>query len=180
MRFYSWHPDSTVNASIAKIRVPGLFVEGNLSDRTEYNPAPFAEWEWHPEATAYWDAEDGRLTDLPFSLVHIHSPRLKALIEQLGLAEEVQYLPIWVRSLQSGELVGQYYVAHFLRRVACLDWEHSNIEGLWAVCRREAMAPWRLFRMREYPNFVIVREDVKRAIQRARITGCSFELRKMV
>lgn len=179
MNFYRWtpQPEDEGNACIAKILVPGLFVDSSLNVRTVYDPAPFAEWEWHPEAAAYWNEEYGPLTDLPFSDEHfaLHSPRLKALMERLGLSAEIQYLPMQVRSLQSGALVGEYYFAHFLRRVRCFDWEQGDWGESPLVFRYEAMAPWRLFRIWEWPHCLAVREDVKRAIEEAGITGCCFD-----
>jgi len=156
---------------------------------------PLSEEEWEAEAMAYWD-EEGPLTDLPFNPnVPVHSPRLKELLEQLGLERDIQYLPVRVIGEKSGREVGVYYVANFLRRIPCLDLEHS-IYGrygehpedfrvfpekigeishvLKAVLRREAIGDARLFRVDEWEYIVVIREDVKEAMEGAGITGCWF------
>ncbi len=149
-----------------------MYDEFTLIGRLD-KPEPFQEAEWHPEATAYLKEEQCPLTDMPFcGLIYVHSPRLKALMEQLGFAHAIQYLPIAVRRLRTGEFVAQYYVAHFLHRVICLDKKLSH--ELRIVLRLDAIKEERLFMIAESPSFVIVREDTKRAIQRARITGCKF------
>jgi len=150
------------------------------------------EEEWVQEAPAGWDEEEP-LTDMPFSPnFHLVSPRLRRLLEDLGLGGEVQFLPVRVVGEKSGQEVGVYYVANFLRRIPCLDLEHSigvefygpdwirpeqrgKIAGVWkAALRKEAISDARLFRVDEWKYIVVVREDVKRAMEEARITGCYF------
>jgi hypothetical protein len=118
---------------------------------------------------------------------------LRALLEELGLGAEIQFLPVRVVGEKSGREVGVYYVAHFLQRISCLDLEHSvgvefyepdyfrpekrgKIRAVWrAVLRREAIGEARVFRVDEYVYIVVIREDVKAAMEGAGITGCWFQ-----
>ncbi|WP_448595372.1 imm11 family protein, partial [Thermoflexus hugenholtzii] len=142
-------------------------------------------------------SEDGPLTDLLFDPnFHVVSPRLKALLEDLGLGSEIQFLPIRIKGEKSGREIEGYSVANFLRRIPCLDLEHS-IYGrygehpedfqvfpekigqirhvLKAVLQRKAIGDARVFRVDEWKYIVVVREDVKAAMEAAGITGCWFQ-----
>lgn len=194
MRYYEWSANSEGNSSVWHFRIKGWEDDFALSWRL-MEGRPLSEEEWEAEAMAYWD-EEGPLTDLPFNPnVPLHSPRLKELLEQLGLERDIQYLPVRVIGEKSGREVGVYYVANFLRRIPCLDLEHS-IYGrygehpedfrvfpekigeishvLKAVLRREAIGDARLFRVDEWEYIVVIREDVKEAMEGAGITGCWF------
>lgn len=174
MRFYGWHPlDDETNTSIAKIQVEGLYEdEHDVYWRFNEHLEPLAAHEWNRRAVAYWNEEDGPLTDLPFSVVHVHSPSLKALMEKLGLARDIQYWPIQMRSLQTDKLVGTYYIPYFLRWIDCLDEERTI---LWiSVLRRAPIGKARLFRVVNWGYLVVIREDVKEAIVAAGISGCKF------
>lgn len=192
MRYYRWTENSEGNCIVQDFRIRGWEDEFKLLWRLE-EARPLSEEEWDPEAFANW-AEDAPLTDLPFAVpdFHLHSPRLRALLEGLGLGSEIQYLPIRIRGEKSGQEVGIYYVANYLRRIPCLDLEHSigveffgpdwirpeqrgKIAGVWrAALRKEAIGDARLFRVDEWPYIVAVREDVKRTMGEAGITGCYF------
>jgi hypothetical protein len=174
MRYYSWDPaDDETNTSIAKIQVEGLYEdEHEVYWRFILNFDPLAAHEWDRRAVAYWNEEDGPLTDLPFSVVHVHSPTLKALLEKLDLARDIQYWPIQMRSLQTDKIVGTYYIPYFLRWIDCLDEERT---WLWiSVLRRAAIGEARLFRVVHEEHLVVIREDVREAIVAAGITGCKF------
>jgi hypothetical protein len=106
----------------------------------------------------------------------------------LGLGQDIQYLPIRIKGEKTGQEVGGYYVANYRRRISCLDLESSiygvygpdwvrpeqrgQIEHVWkAVLRKEPIGEARLFRVGEYDHIVVIREDVKHAIEEAGITG---------
>lgn len=191
MRFYRWTANSEGNSSVDHLRIRGWKDDLDLAQRL-MEGRPLRPEEWVQEAPADW-SEDGPLTDMPFDpSFHIHSPRLKALLEGLGLGPDIQYLPIRIRGEKSGREVGIYYVANYLRRIPCLDLEHSigveffspdwirpeqrgQIAGVWkAALRKEAISDARIFRVDEWKYIVAVREDVKQAIEEAGITGCYF------
>jgi hypothetical protein len=192
MRFYEWASSSEGNSGIRELHIKGWADDFELSWRLQ-EAQPFGEGEWIQEAPAEWD-EEGPLTDMPFNPnFHLVSPRLRALLEELGLGAEIQFLPVRVVGEKSGREVGVYYVAHFLRRISCLDLEHSvgvefyepdyfrpekrgKIRAVWrAVLRREAIGEARVFRVDEYVYIVVIREDVKAAMEAAGITGCWFQ-----
>ncbi len=196
MRYYEWTANSEGNCVVRDFKVRGWEDEFKLLWRLEEG-RPLRESEWDAEAVAYW-AEDAPLTDLPFTVPDfvLLSPRLKELLESLGLGPEVQFLPIRVIGEKSGREVGVYYVANFLRRIPCLDLEHS-IYGrygdhpedfrvfpekigqirhvLKAVLRQEAIGDAWLFRVDEWEYIVVIHEEVKRAMEEAEITGCWYQ-----
>lgn len=191
MRFYDWSANSEGNSGVRHLHIRGWKDDLDLAQRLNEG-RPLRQEEWEQEAPADWD-EEGPLMDMPFNPnFHLHSPRLRALLEGLGLGSEIQYLPIRIRGEQSGREVGIYYVANYLRRIPCLDLEHSigveffgpdwirpeqrgKIAGVWrAALRKEAIGNARLFRVDEWHYIVAVREDVKRAMGEAGITGCYF------
>lgn len=191
MRYYKWTANSEGNSSVDHLRIRGWKDDFDLAQRLDEG-RPLRLEEWEQEAPADW-SEDGPLTDMPFDpKFHIHSPRLKALLEGLGLGPDIQYLPIRIKGEKTGQEVGIYYVANYLRRIPCLDLEHSigveffgpdwirpeqrgQIAGVWrAALRKEAVGDARLFRVDEWEYIVAVREDVKQAMEEAGITGCYF------
>jgi len=195
MRYYRWTANSEGNSSVGHLRIKGWKNDFALAERL-YEGRPFGEGEWEQWAPADW-SEDGPLTDLLFDpKFHVCSPRLKALLENLGLDVKIQFLPVRVIGEKSGRDVGVYYVANFLRRIPCLDLEHSiygrygdhpedfqvfpekigQIRHVWkAVLRKEAISEARLFRVDEWKHIVVISEDVKRAMDEAGITGCWFQ-----
>ena len=196
MRYYEWAANSEENCIVRDFQVRGWDDEFKLIWRLEEG-CPLSENEWDLDAVAYW-AEDAPLTDLPFTVpdLVLCSPRLKDLLEGLGLGSDIQFLPIRVIGEKSGREVGIYYVANFLRRIPCLNLEHSiygrygdhpedfqafpekigQIRHVWkAVLRREAIGDARLFRVDEWEYIVVIREDVKRAMEETGITGCWFQ-----
>ena len=191
MRFYEWTSTSENNSIVWHLHIHNWRNDFELSWRLA-EARPFGEGEWIQEAPAEWD-EEGPLTDMPFNPnFHLVSPRLKALLEGLGLGAEIQFLPVQVVGEKSGREVGVYYVVNFLRRIPCLDRERSiydvygpdwvrpeqwgQIAGVWkAVLRREAVGEARVFRVEEFDPIVVIREEVKVAMEGAGITGCWFQ-----
>lgn len=191
MRYYRWAANSEGNCVVRDFQVRG-WKDFKLLWRLEEGRY-LSEGEWNAEAVAYW-GEDAPLTDLPFTIPDfvLHSPHLKALLERLGLGPDIQYLPVRIKGEKTGREVGVYYVANYLRRIPCLDLNHSiytvfepdwirpeqrrQIAGvLKPVLRKDALGGARLFRVEEYQAIVVVREDVKRAMDEAGITGCWFQ-----
>lgn len=191
MRYYEWTANSEGNCIVWHIQSFHWKDDFELSWRLMEGRL-FGETEWNIKAVAYWD-EERPLTDLPFNPnIPFHSARLKVLLEGLGLGSDIQYLPIRLIGEKSGREVGVYYVANFLRRVPCLDLEHSigveffgpdwirpeqrgKLAGVFkAALKKEAIGDARLFRVEEWEYIVVVREDVKQAIEAAGITGCWF------
>lgn len=192
MRYYEWASSSEENSSVDHLRIKGWKDDFVLAQRL-YEGHPFKEGEWEQEAPADW-SEDRPLTDLLFDpKFHVLSPRLKALLEDLELGPEIQFLPVRIKGEKSGREVGVYYVANFLRRIPCLDLEHSigveffgpdwirpeqrgQIAGVFkAALRKEAIGDARVFRVDEWEYIVVIREDVKEAMEEAGITGCWYQ-----
>lgn len=197
MRFYRWLPVASHDASgqfspnwsIELTELPTGIDWWDL-DRGRYIQ------NWDPNVIATF-SEDVKPTDFPFvdHLIPIYSPGLKALIERLGI-ERIQYLPLRLRGRESGREIGGYCIANYQSVIDCLDRERSIYRVLtkenllfwekrpWklgtfdnvvkVVLEVEKIADARLFRLWGWSPMVIVREDVKQAIEDAGITGCRF------
>ncbi|GIV94605.1 imm11 family protein [Chloroflexus aurantiacus] len=191
MRFYDWCATAQETSGIEHLHVQGWKDDFALAQRLR-EARPFREGEWMQMAPADW-SEDGPLTDLLFDpRFHVVSPRLRMLLEELGLGAVIQFLPIRIRGVTSGREIEGYTVANFLQRIPCLDLEQSigvefygsdwirpeqrgHIAGVWrAALRKDAVGDARVFRVDEWAYIVAIREDVRQAMMAAGITGSYF------
>jgi len=117
--------------------------------------------------------------------LQIVSQKLRLLFKDLNL-NNVEYYPINIKHLDSGEIVEEYSVAHFLGNVDCLDKSRSQCEyfesgNLQDVTEFEIdvekvareTAP-RIFRLGEFPYIILVHEQIKNEIHNREITGVKF------
>ena len=119
----------------------------------------------------------------------LFSPRMRNLMEDIapGL---IQYLPFrFQRPDGTGQVVG-YYVGQMLRLVDCLDrvrtkvgngWEPINNFGDFGTYRpffisRHLTSDERLFRIRGNSQSIVIRQDLKQAIEEAGFRGQRFDL----
>ncbi|GIV09502.1 MAG: hypothetical protein KatS3mg019_1593 [Fimbriimonadales bacterium] len=147
-----------------------------------YKPRPFSPKEWSSAATAVFDEEWIEDVDdwsdcdtFTFDLYPVVSPRFKALLETLVGSDEIEFLPVQMRGLQSGRELGVYYIPHFLKSYDCLD--HKYIRRTWVarLFRARFPAEARLFIAPDPTHtHLVFRDDVVQAIKRARITGIDF------
>lgn len=197
LRFFSWYPAGDFDAkgrpdpnwSVDEPQLPTGIHWWDL-DAGRYID------DWPSDVVAEFD-EDVEPTDFPLAdhLLPLHSPRLKDLIAREGLLGDVQYLPLRLRGRQAGLIVEGYCVANYLCVLDCLDrgrsqyetWTKDNLlfwekrESMLGTFRdiykcvldRSQIAANRLFRLWGWST-VLVREDVKAAIESAGITGCIF------
>jgi hypothetical protein len=132
----------------------------------------------------------GAPTDFPIVLSdwHVFSARLRGLIEteQPG---DVQYLQFDLRSsLRNGTQITGYSVANHLVLLDCIDRERSESYSNWVpvnpigdvgveepVLSRSRIGNHRLFRVKGESGTVVIRDDLKRRIENAGMTGCVFE-----
>ena len=158
--------------------------------------------DWDPHATAYLTQAPG-LPDFPFTNndLPVFSPRLKALLEAMGVGD-VQYLPLRIKCELDGREIEGYHVANYLRLIDCLDRERS-VYQVWtkenllfwekrpymlgtfrdvqkAVLQGAKIAEVPVFRLWGWQMMVVVRGDVKEAMECAGITGCRFERLEVV
>ncbi len=129
-------------------------------------------------------------TDFPVVLSdwHVFSARLRRLIEtqQPG---DVQYLAFELRSsFRDGAQITGYSVANHLVLLDCMDRERSESYSNWEpvnpigdfgvdepVLSLSRIGDHRLFRVKGDSGTVVIREDLKRCIEDAGMTGCVFE-----
>jgi len=151
---------------------------------------------WDVDTIVYYNNESGQ-TDYSFTDINlpIYSPRLCQLMGELKM-EDIQYLPVRLKHKERGREIEGYHIANYLRLIDCLDREHSE----YTIWTKENLLFWerrsymlgtfrdvrkavlditragdaRLFRLWGWEMMVIVREDVKTAIEDAGITGGRF------
>jgi hypothetical protein len=116
---------------------------------------------------------------------HFVSEKLKQLLETLSGAQ-FEFLPIRLRNHKKKVLPDAYYIANLLDIVEAVDRERSDfvVDALFKdeiehfrtlVLDLKKVGPDRkLFRLRERPRLVIIREDLARAILEAGCTGVTF------
>jgi len=194
MRFYRWSQDGGADD-------PELPVGGYLS--LQLGNLPWWELSagrhiqnWDPETTAFYD-EAGECPDFPFTSdsLPVYSPRLRALMEDLRV-DGIQYLPLRIRGQISGKEIPGYCLVNYLHLIDCLDrerssyqvWTKENLlfweERAWmlgtfrdvrrAVLVESRIRDFQVFRLWGWSVMVVVREDMKSAIEEAAITGCWF------
>ena len=152
--------------------------------------------DWDKNTTATYE-EEVEYTDYPFTtgLLPVYSTRLKALMDNLGI-EWIQYLPLTVKKHNLSKEIEGYFIANYLKVIDCLNRERSSYqvwtkENLLFWEKREYMLGTfrdvkkivldtnkinnaKIFRLWGWELAVIIREDLKREIEKAKITGCVF------
>ncbi len=234
-RYYRWDTDGTITVRPFNPK----WAEGDEYDRFDMlfvaaipilppgSDARLPNKVWEEGTVLYLDEPKAvdQLTDilsLPVTvagLAHVHSLRLKCLLERLGIKTlilstpipkfdnewfevmesleigrrpAIQYIPVPLLDRERRRRLGTYYLAKFLLWVDCVDERRSLVVPIleqmdqvmqgreWVepriVLRREAIGEARVFRTGlDYVDWIVVREDVKEAMERAGITGCEFE-----
>jgi hypothetical protein len=196
MKFYEW--SQTPEIMTGSTLVPNWQVdEPHLHDEINWWDLKRGRYldNWDPNTEATF-SEDTDPTDFPFVelLIPICSPRLRELLKQLGV-KEVQFLPIRLVGKASRKELTGYSIMNYLSVIDCLDREKSNYR-IWTkenllfwekrpwmlgtfeyvqnpVLQSQKIGDALLFRMWGW-DMVIVREDIKRAIEKAGIIGCRF------
>lgn len=116
------------------------------------------------------------------------SRRLREFLER-ETPGVIQFLPLRLRRADGADPVEGYYLAHVLVAVDCLDRERTTVrDAKWKMNRdgwydivhgitldRRLMGDHRLFRVAGCPAMLIVREDLRRAMEQEQFTGCAFE-----
>ncbi|MFM9965207.1 MAG: imm11 family protein [Planctomycetaceae bacterium] len=132
--------------------------------------------------------------DFPDSFHPIVSPRLRGFLEQ-RLPDAIQYLPIRLqRPDGSGEVVG-FSIAQVLVNVDCIDQKRTPVrDGKWRrdpygnfeiLLTSEIRLKWdairnhQIFRIDGSSITLVVRQDLKEAIEEGGFSGCAFERMKV-
>lgn len=119
----------------------------------------------------------------------IFSPAMQALMERLTPGV-IQFLPFRFQRLNGKDQVAGYCVGQILRVVDCLDrqrtsvrnnWEPINAGGDFGVMRpfalsRSGIGDEKLFRIQGKRGTIVIREDVRHAIESAGFSGQRFDL----
>jgi hypothetical protein len=129
----------------------------------------------------------GRLTDdlvVAKQRCIAHSQRLREVLRRAGV-QNIDYYPLRVVDPASGVVYRSHQAANILDTIHCLDLENSALEindedptHIWyidyLVLMGERLGDVPLFRLGDRPWTVIVRRDVKEAVEAAAISGPSF------
>ena len=192
--FYRWSQDGGADEPEPPA---GGYLDLPLSSHSDWDLRAGRRIEkWDPNAIALFD-EEAEPPDFPFTSndLPVFSPRLKALMESLGV-EGIQYLPLRIRHQASGREVQGYQLANYLCLIDCLDWDRS-VYQLWtkdnllfweqrphmlgtfrdvqkAVLDSSRIGTVPIFRLWGWEVMVVVRGDIKRAVEAAGMTGCWF------
>lgn len=196
MRFYEWFPEADYDSA-------GLY-NPNWGVTEPQFSADIYWWDVKEgKYIQHWDSktvatfhEDTEPTDFPFAgfAIPIYSSRLRELIERLGITD-IQYLPLIMRGEKSNREITGYSIANYLSIIDCLHrqrsiyriytksnlmfWEQRpEMLGTFTdvqkvVLDKSKIGESRLFRLWGY-DIVIVREDIKLALEQKEITGCKF------
>jgi hypothetical protein len=152
--------------------------------------------DWDASITAFYDKELD-YSDYPFGpgLIPVYSSRLRLLMEDLKV-NEIQYLPIKIKQRDGKKEVFGYTIANYLKIIDCLNREKS-VYQVWTkdnllfwekrpymlgtfrdvtktVLDKGKIGDAKIFRLWGWKMMVVLREDVKQAIEGAGITGCDF------
>ena len=144
---------------------------------------------WFPREVTFPLAEDRgiELTDsIPNSLnLFFASERLKSfLMEHAGA--RIEFLPIQLRDQKDRLVPEPHYLLNLLEVLGCVDLEKSKyrrseidpdfIARFYLLVLDEKRVPpqAKLFRLKEKPNLILVREDLAQALVNEDFTGMMF------
>lgn len=114
----------------------------------------------------------------------LFAPRLRSALAEACI-DNIQYWPVSLLDPADGSSIQHYHLANILGRVACLDREASVIESsdddparidfieVLAIDEQRARG-FDLFRLHEYPYFILASDHVKKACERHGVTGVGF------
>ncbi|NOJ52700.1 hypothetical protein HK404_08785 [Myxococcus xanthus] len=117
--------------------------------------------------------------------ISIVSEKLKALLEQQAGAR-IEFLPVTIANHKGRVAAKDYFIANLLDHVDCVDKERSEVEelnpdptllsGLFRlqVFPERIPSNAKLFRLKTMPPAIIVREDLRAAIDAGHITGVNY------
>jgi len=191
MKYYLF--DTTVIFDIGRpwcIRFPSSWEKYDLN-----RGKPVRKWD--PDIVARCKVEEPYV-DFPYVVVQdwdAASSRLQALLQKYA-PKEAQFLPFKIHSLagEKREVLG-YAVVNYLRTIDCLDRVHSVVKvGAWTdradpwlrynkyvdvvlekvVLEKNKIGDPPLFRFLGGSGTPIMREDLKAAVEDAKITGIRF------
>jgi hypothetical protein len=191
MRYYRWMQrmsptavDGPLEGVLSELELHGMeYWQLTSGQVVEY-------WDERNTAFSTGNREPDDMACTLFNLwIHVHSSRLRALLEDLRIAD-IQYLPLRVRQLGADRDLYGYHVANHLCLIDALDRDRSIYEE-WgperpdksgqlrdvrrAVLSTKRVGDSRLFRLKGWHAMVIVREDVRNAIENAGMTGSVFK-----
>lgn len=125
----------------------------------------------------------GRCSSPSYPLdVHVISPRAKIFLENIGLQDELEFEGYPLYTADRTTPLGTYYCVRYLVHLECVDESRSFVERepfpfyRWQLVLKKAMiGVHRIFLVTNFETkMVIVRSDVKEAIEQAGLTGFEF------
>lgn len=125
----------------------------------------------------------GRCSSPAYPLdVHVVSPCAKTFLEGIGLQDELEFEGYPLYATDGTTPLGIYYCVRYLVHLECADEERSFVERepfpfyRWQLVLKQAMVrEHRIFLVTNFETkMVIVRSDVKEAIEQVGLTGFEF------
>ncbi|MCX7686358.1 MAG: hypothetical protein N2045_00085 [Fimbriimonadales bacterium] len=113
------------------------------------------------------------------------SPKVRNLLEQMGLSDTVRYIPVELRDAETNAKIGNYDLAVYQVRLVCLSRERTI--GIWdpnferVLDLHRPVLLWSrvighdLFVAAEDPRLIVVSKRLKQALEKAEVRGCVFE-----
>lgn len=113
------------------------------------------------------------------------SSKLKGLLEQHSGAR-IEFLPAAIANHKGRIAAKDYFIANVLDHVDCLDKEHSEVEelnpdptllsGLFRLQVLQDRIPpeARLFRLKNMPSAILIRDDLRALIDAENLTGLRY------
>lgn len=131
---------------------------------------------WNPNVFAF-ATEDPPLDFLQVSdYVQLISPRFQEVLRGLGLSDDLQFLPIRLRSSRGDNIIDGYVLCNYLRWYKAVDFKRSRLfanetrfvkhppEGMYyldhVALDRSKLDEARVFRVTGCPSLFVYREDV--------------------
>lgn len=140
--------------------------------------------DWDSRITFYY--EDGRAEDY-LDNIHIwpiFSEKVKEIFDDLN-TKGVQFFPINIKNKRTKENLSRYYVINICNLVEALDLERSEYQNAVTVpsiiiglthpvLKKYKVKGVDILRLQEYEESIFISEWLKKAMEKAGITGCSF------
>lgn len=184
---YGWYPPEDYGSFINEL-APSADL--SLQARREFTRSlrPSALLHAHDWESLYgWVDSDASLPDCLHTHrgLQIHSPRLRSIIEQLGLPDRVRYTPVHLMAQPNQREVAVYYAACYQVRLSCMS--RNRTIGIWNKDFTEVldlhrpallgsrMAGEELFVVAEQEALVVVSRRVRDTIVAADVRGCEFK-----
>ena len=185
--YYGWYPPEDFEGFV-KALAPSVDLSLQACEEFTRSLRPSALLHAHDWESLYGWVESGE--SLPDCLythrgLQIHSPRLRSIIERLGLHDKVRYIPVHLVEQSTHREVAVYYAAVYQVHLPCMS--RNRTIGIWNQGFTEVLdlhrpalvgsrlADKELFVVAEYEALVVVSGRIRDTIAAEDVRGCDFK-----